>query len=303
MRNINSRKVVGVKSPNKSMGTWLMRKYWHKVFLACFFLMASVAAYANGGKLLGSSGVTSIEGAAGGGLVPWASLGAYATQDEITFGLVSSEVHVDDYDMSVHGVLVNFHDRVEVSFAHQDFYVDNLAQAVRQNVAGLKVRLFGDLIYNEYPLLSLGVQRKTLVDDAVINLVGAKRSQGTDFYLSAAKAWIDGLFHRISFVNANLRYSDANETGLLGYGGDDAKSKLLFESAAGLFVTQTLAIGAEFRQKRNHLSAIGEDNWYDVFVAWFPNKNVSVTGAYVELGEVVGMKDQNGFYFSLQAGF
>lgn len=38
-----------------------------------------------------------------------------------------------------------------------------------------------------------------LVDDGVIGLVGAKRSQGNDVYLSAAKAWIDGLFHRISF--------------------------------------------------------------------------------------------------------
>lgn len=136
-----------------------MKNYWSTVCLACCILLSPITAYATGGKLLGSSGVMSIEGAAGGGLIPWASLGAYATQDDIAFGLVSSEVHVDDYDMRVHGALVNFHDRVEVSFAHQNFYVDGLAQAVRQDIAGVKVRLFGDLIYGQYPVLSLGVQR------------------------------------------------------------------------------------------------------------------------------------------------
>ncbi|KZZ39128.1 DUF3034 family protein [Oleiphilus sp. HI0086] len=221
------------------------------VILILFFTSSVNAA---GSKLLGTSGVTSIEGSAGGGLIPWAPLGGDATRDELGFSIVASEVDVDDYNMSVHGALINFRDRIEFSFAHQDFYVDALSQSVRQNIIGLKVRLFGDLVYDTLPVISIGTQQKRLIDAGVINLVGAKDSSGTDFYLSAAKAWIDGLFHHTSFVNANIRYSNANELGLLGYGGDNARSKFLFETALGVFVGNNVALGVEFRFNRSQMS-------------------------------------------------
>ena len=46
---------------------------------------------------------------------------------------------------------------------------------------------------------------------------------------------------------------------------------------------------------------------WDVFVAYFPSKNVSITAAYVDLGEIVGAltanRRQGGGYLSLQVGF
>jgi hypothetical protein len=38
-------------------------------------------------------------------------------------------------------------------------------------------------------------------------------------------------------------------------------------------------------------------------VAWFVNKNVSATLAYVRLGDIAIRQNQNGVYLSLQAGF
>lgn len=271
----------------------------------CVGLLFSLSAstWAGGGQLLGTAGVTSIEGSAGGGLIPWATLGSYASRDEYGLTVATSETNVDDYRLSVYGFTVNARDRVELSLARMDFRIDTSQTLIRQSVAGIKVRAMGDLVYGELPLVSLGLHYKSLTDKEVARAVGAEKTKGVDLYVSAAKAWIDGIAHRTTFANVNLRYSDANELGLLGYGGDDAGSKFLLEAAAGLFLTQQLAVGAEFRQKRNHLSAFDEDNWMDVFVAWFPSKSLALTAAWARLGEIAGSDQQDGLYFALQGSF
>ena len=63
-----------------------------------------------------------------------------------------------------------------------------------------------------------------------------------------------------------------------------------------------LAFGAEFRQKPDNLP-FKENNWYDVFVAYAPTKNVSVTLAYADLGNIVIKDKQRATYLSVQVGF
>ena len=71
-------------------------------------------------------------------------------------------------------------------------------------------------------------------------------------------------------------------------------------------------VGAEYRAKPDKLnpSALGaglqEDDWSDVFIAWAPNKNVSLTLAWVELGRIVPAvvaRRQHGAYLSAQLAF
>lgn len=192
-------------------------------YLSILVMVASVigfdSARAGDGKLKGTAGVSSISGAAGGGLTPWAVVGSYATRDEVGVNAFNSEARVDDYGLSVHGVALGLYDRVEISFAHQDLFSDALDRSIRQNIAGIKLRLMGDLVYGDWPVVSLGVERKTLLDEEVLGLVGADDEKGTDYFLSAAKAWINGPFNRTGFANVNLRHSEANENGLLGFGG------------------------------------------------------------------------------------
>ena len=66
-----------------------------------------------------------------------------------------------------------------------------------------------------------------------------------------------------------------------------------------------MVAGAEYRMKPRNLGVDNEKDYYDAFVAWFPTKNVSITAAYVSLGDITvfNPKRQNGFYLSLQAGF
>jgi hypothetical protein len=47
-----------------------------------------------------------------------------------------------------------------------------------------------------------------------------------------------------------------------------------------------------------------EKAYYDVFAAWFPNKNLSLTAAYANLGTITvfNPRTQKGWYLSLQMG-
>ncbi|EQD70468.1 hypothetical protein B1A_06274, partial [mine drainage metagenome] len=75
------------------------------------------------------------------------------------------------------------------------------------------------------------------------------------------------------------------------------------EFSAAYLLTRKLAIGAEWRKKPNNLTVARESNWYDAFVAYTFNKNISLTLAYAELGNIVIKNDQHGPYASVQIGF
>ena len=62
-----------------------------------------------------------------------------------------------------------------------------------------------------------------------------------------------------------------------------------------------MAVGFEWRQKPDNLSALTENNARDLFLVYFPNKRLSLTAAWVDLGDIAGAADQRGVYFSLQA--
>ncbi len=53
--------------------------------------------------------------------------------------------------------------------------------------------------------------------------------------------------------------------------------------------------------------ALREDDWKDIFIAWAPSKNLSITLAYVDLGRIVpgitNNKKQSGVYLSTQIAF
>ncbi|WP_232316711.1 DUF3034 family protein [Candidatus Burkholderia verschuerenii] len=78
-----------------------------------------------GGKLLLTGGVSQVEGAAGGGLVPWAVIGGYGSAQQIGTDVHGTYVHTQDYALGTYGVLVGVANRVEFSLARQTF--DSLA--------------------------------------------------------------------------------------------------------------------------------------------------------------------------------
>lgn len=291
-------------------------------------------AWAETGKLLLTGGVSSIDGAAGGGLTPWAVIGSNAAEGETGFSAHLSRARTQDYGLTTYGVAVGWNERVEVSLGRQDFdaspalALNGIApfgiapgQHIRMDVLGLKVRVAGDAILDSdswMPQVAVGLQHKRVHPGSlgsVFTFLGTD-TRGTDFYVSATKLL---LAHGV-LLNATLRNTNANQNGLLGFGsaapGRDSRSWQTELSAAWL-LRRNLAVGAEYRFKPNNLQSLGqaaglgsalrEDDWADVFIAWSPNKHVSLTLAHVWLGRVVpgvtGDRRQRGAYLSVQAAF
>lgn len=281
------------------------------LFAAALHAAPTVAQTVNstGGKLLLTGGVTQIEGAGGGGLTPWALIGGYGARDQIGANAFYTRVDVDDYSLDAYGALVGFHDRVELSYARQVFDTQAIGGALglgrgfefEQDIFGAKLRLVGDAVLEQdswLPQIAIGLQHKRNRQGAIVRAVGAEDDSGTDFYLAATKIYLD----QSLLLNGTLRYTEANQIGILGFGGDQGSGSFEFEGSAAYLLTRKLALGAEFRTKPDQLGIADEDLWWDIFLAWAPNRHVSVTLAYVDLGNVV-VADQSGTYLSVQVGF
>lgn len=264
-----------------------------------------------GGKLLLTGGVTQIEGAAGGGLTPWALIGGYGTQDQIGANAFYTRVDVQHYHLDDYGATFGLFNRVELSFAQQKFNTEDVGAmlglgrgfTLTQNVAGLKVRLFGDAVLDQdswVPQVAIGVQHKQNDQGALLHAIGARSAVGNDWYVSATKLFLS----QSLLVNGTLRFTKANQIGLLGFGGDRHDGyQAELEGSIAYLLNRNLAIGAEYRQKPGNLGIAKEDDWYDAFIAWAPNKHFSATLAYADLGNIVIEKHQRGPYLSVQVGF
>jgi hypothetical protein len=298
-------------------------------------ILSTGLAQADSNKLLLTGGVSTIAGSAGGGLTPWAVIGTNATEGEIGFSSYASRVKTQDYSLNGYGVAIGIHDRVELSLARQDFNASptvalngiapfgvRSGEHIKMDVLGLKVKVAGDAVLNSdswMPQIAVGLEHKRVDPgslQSVFNFLGVKDS-GTDVYVSATKLFLgNGLL-----VNATLRSTNANQNGLLGFGstGEGKNSRSLQpEFSVAYLLSKNVAIGAEYRFKPNNLEARGnqlglvgalaEDDWKDIFIAWAPTKNVSLTAAYVDLGRVAsGLnpngRKQTGYYLSAQLAF
>lgn len=262
------------------------------------------------GRLLATGGVSQVEGAGGGGLGAWALITGYGTDHGVGLNGHVTSVLLPDYHLTSFGLATGLFDRLELSYAWQEFDTQHVGAALglgegftfHQHIFGAKLRLVGDAIYDQnswLPQLSLGLQHKQADRGAVIAFVGGQGHVGTDFYLAASKLFLAESL----LVNATVRATKANQFGLLGFGGDKHKDySAQFEGSLAYLLSRKFALGAELRTKPSNLSIAREGAAYDVFAAWFPNHNLSLTAAFADLGNIVIRDHQRGAYLSLQAG-
>lgn len=285
---------------------------WMTMAVCALGLAASAfPAMAGQGRLLATGGATQVEGAAGGGIVPWAVLSGYGTEDELGGTAFYTRVDTGDYALDAYGAAFTLFNRLELSVARQSFDLGELQRqlalpwdSLDQDIYGAKLRIAGDLVYTRMPQVSVGVQRKRLRDGTLPLALGARDDAGTDVYVSATKLFLDGAAGYQLLLNGTLRSTRANQGGLLGFGGDrKAGRSIVFEGSAAVLFNPALAVGVEYRQKPDNLGFAAEDDWHDVFVAWFPGKHVAVVGAWADLGSIATLERQRGAYLSLQVGF
>lgn len=263
-----------------------------------------------GGKLVLTNGISSIEGASGGGLASWATIAGMETDRGLGLSAHVTGIELADYGWQSHGIALGIKDRVELSYARQNFDTRKVGEALglgkgfrfNQDVFGAKLRLIGDVVYGSplLPQISLGVQHKRSLDGAIVRAVGAASSSGTDFTASATKLFLS----KSILVNAAARLTNANQFGLLGFGGPNQPARTLqFEGSLAWMLTPRLVVGGEYRTRPSNLAIAREDDAHDLFVAWAVTRNATLTAAYTDVGSVATFDGQRGGLVSLQFAF
>jgi Protein of unknown function (DUF3034) len=285
------------------------RQAWVTTAVIMALAGAGGAHAANEGRLLATGGLVTIEGGAGGGIVPMATMAGLSTAPGWDWVVGASHTSVSDFSLDTVGVAVSFNDRVEISLARQRFGIDfelpaGVPQRIDQTIVGAKLKLGGDLIFGSLPLMSAGLQWKHAEDFVLADALGAEDDSGLDGYFSVSRLILDGPMHRNWLFNGTLRATRANETGLLGFGGGAHDSyRIVGEVSTAMFFNPQWALGLEYRQKPQNLDGVDESDWHDVFVGWFPNERVNVVLAYADLGTIANRPDQDGFFLSVTGNF
>lgn len=272
-----------------------------KALLCLLLLLGIVPAFAEGSRVVATGGGTMIEGSAGGGIVPWAVINGYGSSDEWSATAMATGVYVDDFTLKVIGASLSFDNRFELSAARQTFDLETMGGELGQDIFGVKYKLAGELLYTAMPQITLGAQYKRVDDFAIPQAVGARDDWGLDVYLAASKVFFDAVAGRNLLLNGTVRATKANQTGLLGFGTQASSDyQFVLEASAAVLLTDNVALGIEYRQKPNELAFAREDDWQDVFLAWFINKHLSVVTAYANLGSIAGFDEQQGWYVSVE---
>ena len=260
-------------------------------------------------KLLLTNAVSAVDGASGGGISNWATIAGRQETRGVGVQAHVTAVLLPDFFYQSHGVALGIADRIELSYARQNFDTQDVGAALgigqgymlNQDVFGAKVRLFGDVVYGNtmVPQVAVGAQYKRSLDGAVASAVGAAHDEGVDVTLSATKLLLS---HSV-LVNTTARLTKANQNGLLGFGSvlDDSYA-VQFEGAVAYQFSRRFVLGTEFRTKPDNLG-LGEGDWFDVFAAYAPSDNLTVTAAYADLGSIATFTGQRGAFLQAQIAF
>ena len=260
-------------------------------------------------KLLLTNAVSAVDGASGGGISNWATIAGRQETRGVGVQAHVTAVLLPDFFYQSHGVALGIADRIELSYARQNFDTQDVGAALgigqgymlNQDVFGAKVRLFGDVVYGNtmVPQVAVGAQYKRSLDGAVASAVGAAHDEGVDVTLSATKLLLS---HSV-LVNTTARLTKANQNGLLGFGSvSDDSYAVQFEGAVAYQLSRRFVLGTEFRTKPDNLG-LGEGDWFDVFAAYAPSDNLTVTAAYADLGSIATFTGQRGAFLQAQIAF
>ena len=179
------------------------------------------------GRLLATSGVTQIKGSSGDGLVPWTLVTGYGTRDAVGANAHYTLGYRQDFILHSASASIGVLDQIEISYAHQWFDTRQAGAKLglgagyqfQLDLLGAKLRLFGEAVYDQdrwMPQVAAGVQLKGNNQHATLRTIGARSTTGADFHIAATKLFLAESL----LLNATLRATEADQFGLLGFGGD-----------------------------------------------------------------------------------
>ncbi len=271
------------------------------------------------------------EGVGGGGIVP----GAYRVNAPAS-GEIFGKPAISNWDaigfnedknnIYTNGITMSLLDHFEIGYVHEinDFrrLRGNLITAggnafdVGEDTIFLHNFHFKTLISNEtqyLPAFAITAEFKynETIDDMNENIgkaldtVGYKDDFGIDLDFSISKTNTDLLGFPVVF-HGNARLTRGHYLGLLGFSEDYT---LNGEASIAFLPLPNFGFGAEVRQQNDQFDALpfngftmDEDAFWDVFVTWLPNKNLSMAAAFTGFGNVVD-KEINYFVFNIKYDF
>lgn len=119
--------------------------------------------------------------------------------------------------------------------------------------------------------------------------------------MAATKLYLAAVAGRNLLLSLNLNATKANQFGILGFGGDKHDNYTVQPAfSAGLMLTDKVILGTEYRSKPNNVGVYKEEDSKDIFLTWFPVRNLSLTGAYVDMGNIANKENQRAWYLSGQ---
>jgi len=252
---------------------------------AALYGTTASAGFYNDGKVFLTGGVFTVDGAGGGGAVPWATITGYETRDGINGGVAYTYANLPALQLNVFGGAVGFYDRFELSYASHklslnlsnldtvallaeangiDLGTDPWNSTLQMEVYGAKLRLFGDAVYTSdswIPQVAIGGLYKENTTEQLVKTLGAAESKDWEAYVAATKVF----FPISTLVNLTVRYTSANEIGLTGFGvceqGGECKNdkEFRFEASIAHLLTKNTAIGAEYQQHGSNLDGRSVD--------------------------------------------
>ncbi|PHZ86280.1 DUF3034 family protein [Paremcibacter congregatus] len=283
------------------------------VIISGVLLVPSVAS-ADGlfdqGKLVATGGVSQIEGAGGSGLSTWALITGYGSDRGVGVNAHHTTAVLSDFTLQATGFSVGLYDRVELSYTHHWFNTRDAGGRLGlgegyvfdQDIIGAKIRLYGNAVYDQdklLPQIAVGMTYKNNKEDALVRALGSADNDSFEYYLAATKILLD---HSL-IISATARLTEANQYGLLGFGSATSGHSLQGEFSLAYMITSNLVAGVDYRTKPDNLAFAREQNAAAAYLAYFFNKNISLTLAALDLGDIALQGRQRGAYLSLQAGF
>lgn len=194
--------------------------------------------------------------------------------------------------------------RLELGYGYNHFGLGDLKEvaglqddAVSLHNFNARVQMLkeGEFEQKWVPALTLGTHYKynetyRSIDQTLNGLLrthDVTKKQGTDFTLYASKLLT--FLPRPLLVELGGRATEAAHLGLLGF---TDTYNFVFEGNAVLFLTDRLALAAEYRQKPNAYQPVGsviapEDDWWTLDAAYVVSKHFTVAAGYGHFGDVL----------------
>jgi len=326
--------------------------------IACSALLASSLLVPFGQSAFANIPILTIEGEGGGAIVPWAYTSNASKDGGIGMPAGSIWTWVSDsYTINFWPVAVSIGDRLELGFAYQNLDISTLKDDLRGDsfaALGGAARLDAELDNlqmftahakyqfvkesENWPAMAVSVSYKKALDvdelddnltedvrtvlgaasPDVLEWMGVDDDDGFEVNLMATKLWKT----KIPLLTAvNLRYTQANQLGFLGFSDDWSLNP---EFTLAILPEANVAVGIEYRHKPDKLRSVNdyltsrgvaggfaqlndysfeEDDFIDLFVAYLPTPNLTIAAGVANIGNVVHRDTKSIWAFNINYDF